>query len=186
MKGVVFNLLQQVVTDAYGEDVWDELIDTADVGGSYTSLGSYDDAEIEGLVEAACAKMGLPRNEVLRWFGQKAMPLLASAYPDFFTAHTSARPFVAGVNSIIHAEVRKLYVGAACPHFGIRETDSGGLEMDYRSTRNMCALAQGFVEGAAAYYCEEVVFQHTACVADGADRCRFTIDWMPAQAQAAE
>lgn len=185
MKGVVFNLLQQVVTDAYGADVWDDLIDEAGVDGVYTSLGSYADEDIEKLVGAACAKLSLPRAAVLRWFGQQAIPLLAQAYPDFFAPHVSARPFVAGVNSIIHAEVRKLYVGAACPHFNIRETDAGALAMDYRSTRNMCALAQGFVEGAATFYCEDVDFRHVACIDQGADCCRFEIEWLPKAAQAA-
>ena len=184
MKGVVFNLLQQVVVDSYGEDVWDELLDSAGASGVYTSLGSYPDAELERLVGAACEKLSLPRADVLRWFGQQAMPLLAKAYPDFFAGHASARTFVAGVNSIIHAEVRKLYPGAACPHFNIREA-AGGLTMDYASSRRLCALAQGFVEGAAAFYCEEVDFRHVACVEHGAEQCRFEVVWPAAVANAA-
>ena len=35
MKGIVFNLLQEVVTQHYGEDVWDDLIDAAGVDGVY-------------------------------------------------------------------------------------------------------------------------------------------------------
>ncbi len=177
MKGVVFNLLQQVITAEYGPDAWDDLVDEAGVSGAYTSLGSYEDEEIERLLDVAAQTLSLSRAAVLRWFGQQAMPLLAEAYPDFFRPHSSARTFVAGVNSIIHAEVRKLYVGAECPHFNIRETEAGALAMDYRSSRNMCALAQGFVEGAARFYCEEVDFRHVACVEDGAERCRFEIAW---------
>ena len=44
MKGVIFNLLERAVTDEYGADVWDDLIDDAGVGGAYSSLGNYDDA----------------------------------------------------------------------------------------------------------------------------------------------
>ena len=33
MKGVVFNLLEQVVVREYGENVWDDLLDTAGTGG---------------------------------------------------------------------------------------------------------------------------------------------------------
>jgi hypothetical protein len=184
MKGVVFNLLQQVVTDAYGADAWDDLLDAAGVSGVYTSLGSYSDEELEKLVAAACAKLGLPRGAVLRWFGQEAIPLLAVAYPSFFAGHTTSRTFVEGINDVIHAEVRKLYTGAECPHFNIRELEPGALSMDYKSSRRMCALAQGFVEGAARFYCEDVDFRHTACVEDGAERCLFEIVW-PAQTAAA-
>jgi hypothetical protein len=178
VKGIVFNLLQEVVSREYGEEVWEDLLDDSGASGAYTSVGSYADEEIEGLVSAAAAKLGLPRAAVLRWFGQQAMPLLADHYPDFFTPHASARPFVLGVNTIIHAEVRKLYSGAECPHFQIRETPDGELAMGYRSARRLCALAQGFVEGAAAHYGEAVDFQHSQCVDHGDDHCQFTIRWL--------
>jgi hypothetical protein len=177
MKGVVFNLLEAVVTAEHGAAVWDDLLDAAGVSGAYTSLGNYDDAEIEALAAAAANALSIERNDVLRWFGQKAIPVLAGLYPDFFKPHDSAKPFVRGVNDIIHTEVRKLYVGAACPHFGIREHDDRALSMTYRSARRMCALAQGFIEGAAAYYCEEVELEHLACVDDGDAACEFRIQW---------
>ena len=50
MKGIVFNLLQEVVTQHHGEDVWDDLVDAAGVDGVYTSVGSYSDDEMTALV----------------------------------------------------------------------------------------------------------------------------------------
>jgi len=180
LKGIVFNLLQEVVTAAHGADAWDDLLDRSGSAGVYTSLGSYPDEELEKLVETACDMLGMTREAVLRWFGTESMPLLAKAYPGFFANHASSRTFVAGINNVIHAEVRKLYTGAECPHFNIREPMEGVMTMDYRSSRRMCALAQGFVEGAAQYYCEDVEFIHVACTGSGADRCMFEIRW-PAQ-----
>ena len=177
MKGVVFNLLEEVVRRHYSEDVWDDLLDEAGVDGAYTSLGSYADADIEALVAAAAAKLGLTRADVLRWFGQTAMPVLAELYPVFFEPHHSSRSFVLSVNSIIHAEVRKLYSGADCPHFNFRDDAEGALLMDYRSSRRMCALAQGFVEGAGAHYGETLDFHHDNCVEHGDPHCVFRIQW---------
>lgn len=182
MKGVVFSLLEVVVTRAHGEGAWDDLLDAAEVGGAYTSLGNYDDAELEALVAAACSALSLTREEVLRWFGRQAIPVLAELYPDLFK-HDSARPFIRGVNDVIHAEVRKLYPGAACPHFGIQETPDGRLSMNYHSQRRMCALAQGFVEGAADWWCEEVEVEHLACVDRGDHGCEFQIRWSRADAR---
>ena len=31
MKGVIFNLVEEIVTDEHGADVWDELLDDAGV-----------------------------------------------------------------------------------------------------------------------------------------------------------
>lgn len=185
MKGVVFNLLEESVTRGFGADTWDGLIAASGVSGAYTSLGNYPDAEIEALVAAASAALSLDRNAVLRWFGHNAIPILAELYPVFFEGVADARTFVEGVNHIIHSEVRKLYPGAACPHFRLHADASGDLVMDYLSARDMCALAQGFVEGVAAWYAQPVEFRHLQCKQDGHDHCTFAMTW-PALSQRPE
>jgi hypothetical protein len=181
MKGVIFNLLEQSVQRAFGADTWDTLIESAGVSGAYTSLGNYPDSEIEALVTAAMQALSLDRNQVLRWFGQSAILVLAELYPAFFEGPRSASEFTASVNTIIHAEVRKLYPGAACPYFRMSDATDGRLLMEYLSTRNMCALAQGFVEGAAVWYGEEVMFEHAACTQRGDPHCTFLISWKAAR-----
>lgn len=178
MKGVVFNLLEEVVVREHGPDVWDDLLDAAGVSGSYASIGSYPDAEIEALVAAASAALGLPRGDVLQWFGREAMMVLAERYQPFFSPHASSRPFILTVNSIIHPEVRKLYAGAGCPHFHFHEEDDGAaLRMRYNSPRRLCRLAEGFVEGAAAHYGEQVDFRHLSCMEHGDEACEFRLAW---------
>ena len=106
MKGVIFNLLERVVTDEYGVDAWDDLIDDAEVTGAYSSLGNYDDSEIEALVAAAAAKTGQTRAQVLHWFGMRAMPLLREPYPSLFDPHGSSQDFVLSVVEMIDPDVR--------------------------------------------------------------------------------
>lgn len=152
MKGVIFNLLEKVVTDAHGPDMWDDLIEDAGVDGVYSSLGNYPDGDIEALVGAAAAKTGLSRAEVLHWFGQQAMPILRELYPSLFEGHASSQEFVLSVNEIIHPEVRKLYPDAACPFFHMRRQDGDTVSMRYESGRDMIDLAHGFLDGAASVY----------------------------------
>jgi len=45
VKGIIFNVAEEVVTDLYGADAWDSLLASAELEGAYTSLGNYDDAE---------------------------------------------------------------------------------------------------------------------------------------------
>lgn len=156
MKGIIFNLLERVVVDAHGEDVWDDLLDDAGVSGAYTSLGNYPDEEIEAIVMAASRLTGLSRAEVLRWFGEQALPLMRDAYPALFTGHARSRDFVLSVNDIIHPEVRKLYPEASCPFFHVQAATGDGVRMEYRSDRNMAELAHGFVVGAAELFGDEV------------------------------
>ncbi|MEO5324641.1 heme NO-binding domain-containing protein [Mesorhizobium sp. CC13] len=179
MKGVVFNLLEEVVLRAFGPEAWDDLLDDSRVSGAYTSLGNYSDEEMVALVDAAATKFAMTRAEVLRWFGARAMPVLKERYPTLFSGHSSARSFVLSVNSIIHPEVRKLYSGANCPFFHLREREEDGVVlMGYESSRKMCDLAHGFIHGAAKIFCEEVDIKHHTCMNDGADKCLLEIRWV--------
>ena len=175
MKGIVFNLLEQVVVKHHGEAAWDALLDKTGLSGAYTSLGSYPDEEIGALVTAGSEALGKPPADILRWFGREAMPLLAGHYPAFFTPHATTRSFVASVNSIIHPEVRKLYAGAGCPHFHFEDGADGALLLGYNSSRRLCALAHGFIEGAADYFGEQVLVDHPLCMHRGDATCQLAI-----------
>jgi len=180
MKGIVFNLLEQVVVNTHGEAVWDGLLDKTGLTGAYTSLGSYPDAQIQALVEAASEALGKPADEILRWFGRQAMPLLAHQYPVFFASHHATRAFVLSVNSIIHPEVRKLYTGAGCPHFHFEDGADGALLLGYNSPRRLCALAHGFIEGAADHFGERVRVEHPLCMHRGDPKCQLAIHTLAA------
>lgn len=171
MKGIIFNLLEEVVTHQFGANTWDDLLDAADLDGAYTSLGSYADEEAFKLVAAASAALKLPPADVLRWFGRSAMPLLAQRYPVFFEGHDSTRSYLLTLNSIIHPEVRKLYPGAATPVFDFDATDAKTLLIGYRSERKLCALAEGFMQGAADHYKESMQLKHPECMHNGAAKC---------------
>lgn len=176
MKGVIFNLLEEVVTDHHGDSVWEALLIATGHSGVYTSLGSYADAELYDLVDAASTLTGIPVRTLLHWFGVNALPKLAKRYPDFFESAPDARSFILSVNTIIHPEVRKLYSGASCPHFHFAET-AQTLTLGYRSPRKLCDLAHGFVEGVAAHYGETVTFSQQACMHDGAPSCQLQVTW---------
>lgn len=179
MKGVVFNLLEAAVTRDYGEDTWDDLLAAAGLVGAYTTLGNYPDEELGRLVGAASESLGLPAQDIIRWFGREALPALAEAYPGFFAGHTGTRSFVLTLNDIIHPEVRKLYPGADVPTFEFADGDDGTLRMGYASHRRMCAFAEGLIEGAAAHFGERVSIDQPACMLRGDDHCDLVLAFSP-------
>ena len=175
MKGIIFNLLEEVVRKEYGDDVWEDLLETAQVDGAYTSLGNYPDESMMKLVAAAAKALNTPAAEVTRWFGRKSLPLLAERYPDFFSGHKSARTFLLTLNDVIHTEVRKIYPGSEVPVFEYDSSSPDVLFMGYRSRRKLCALAHGFTEAAAAHFGEDLIFEQTECMHRGDKRCLFRI-----------
>jgi len=176
MKGIVFNLLEDVVTREYSADTWDDLLDAASVSGSYTSLGSYSDEDLLKLVAAASSALQQPPEDVIRWFGRRAVPLLAEKYPGFFKPHNSTRSFILTLNEIIHPEVRKIYPGADVPEFDFEVMDSA-LLLGYTSKRRLCSFAQGLIEGTAEHYNEQVAFDHLRCMRRGDDKCLIKVDF---------
>jgi heme-NO-binding protein len=171
MKGIVFNLLEECVRREHGEDTWDALLEAAGVDGAYTSLGSYPDEELARLVTAASQALDTPEDDVVRWFGRSALPLLAERYPQFFEPHDSTRPFLLTLNDIIHPEVRKIYPGADVPEFDFDTSSDDVLLMEYRSGRTLCSFGEGLIEGAAANYGEQVTIDQPTCVKRGDPSC---------------
>ena len=175
MKGIVFNLLEQTVTEKYGADTWESLLDGAKVDGAYTAVGSYPDEELIALVETACAALGVEADDLVRWFGRSALPLLAEKYPDFFRAHDNTRSFLLTLNEVIHPEVRKLFPGAYAPSFTFDESIAGELALAYHSHRNLCSFAEGLIEGSADHFGEAVNIEQTECAKRGGEICNLHI-----------
>lgn len=175
MKGIVFNLLEEVVTTEHGEKTWDALLVGAGVSGAYSSLGNYPDEELGRIVGAASRALGTPPQDVVRWFGRNAIPLLAKRYPRFFAPHEHTLEFLLTLNTIIHPEVRKLHADAVVPEFEFETPAPGVLRIGYRSPRRLCALAEGFIEGAAAHYGESVALEHGTCMLRGDECCTMVV-----------
>lgn len=170
MKGVVFNLLERVVTEKYGEETWDSLLDATGQEGAYTAVGSYEDGGFLSLVAAASSELGVPVDDLVRWFGRSSLPLLREKYPAFFD-HDSTRSFILTLNDVIHPEVRKLFPGADVPDFDFETPGDGQITLGYRSARKLCSFAEGLIEGAAEYFGEQVRMKQPTCMKRGDDKC---------------
>ena len=176
MKGIIFNVVEEVVFDRFGPDAWDAMLETCGLDGVYTSLGSYPDEELNKLVEAACSMTQATSADILRVIGSGAMPRLQERYPTFFDAAPNARSFILSLNSIIHPEVRKLYTGAGCPHFHFGHQDDD-LLMGYNSPRKLCHLAHGFIDGLAKIYDETIIVDQPRCMHNGDASCQLRLRW---------
>ena len=89
MKGVVFQLLEDVAQREYGPEAWDQLLATA--GGPSWSL-SHPALLTGSRAEAAPAE--LDALSALRRTGRRAIPLLANLYPQLFVNAQNTRSFV--------------------------------------------------------------------------------------------
>lgn len=175
MKGIVFNLLEEVVSEEAGEAAWERAIAETDLEGAFTSLGTYSHEELAALVMNLSAQLGVEPDEAVRWFGKNALPKLAAAYPELFDPHDSTLPFLGTLNDIIHPEVRKLYPGADVPVFDYQVVERDRMLMGYKSKRGLCFFGQGLIEGAAVHYGDDLRVSQPSCEKRGDAECVFEV-----------
>ncbi len=174
MKGIIFNIVQEVVETAFGVDAWDDVVDHAGVDGAYTSLGSYPDAELVALVAAISERAGVPKSDVLVLTGRSGFGHLAARHGELLDGMATWRDVLHQLDGLIHPEVRKIYADAAVPEFDA--SDRGGtVLLEYRSARNLCKLAEGLVLGLGDHYGARLVVDHLSCTARGDDVCHLEV-----------
>lgn len=181
VKGIVFNLLTAVVTEEQGEDAWDDVLGRASVDGAFTAHGTYPDAELESLLRHLDTDLDPSLEVRMRWFGRSAMPMMRTAYPQFFEPHRHTADFLRTLNDLIHPCVRRLYPGSDVPVFDVDESDTGieRIVLGYRSRRRLCALAEGFVLGAATQFGESCTLRQDVCMHRGDELCLIEARFAP-------
>lgn len=179
MKGVVFNLLEEFVTQGWGEDAYERILDRCPMknGAVYVGPETYPDSELVTIVSTACAELGVEPDVALRAFGRFMFPRLAAKYPIFVRNHTHPRSFLKTINDVIHVEVRKLMRDAHPPSIRWSEPSPDELVLTYESSRGLCAVMEGLLAGTADYFETPFDFQHTACTKNGAGRCEFRLSF---------
>jgi Haem-NO-binding len=183
MKGIIFNLVEEIVSREHGKAAWDDLLDGAGLDGAYTPLGSYPDAHLVALVDVASSKFAIPADDVVRWIGRSSLPIFAERYPDFFASHATTRSFLLTLNDIIHPQVRTLFPDAVVPWFDFDTPSPDVLTMGYDSPRRMCAFAEGLIEGAADHFGEDVSLSQLTCMKEGDPKCLLQISFASSPAR---
>jgi predicted hydrocarbon binding protein len=181
MKGVVFDLLNEMVEEKFGFQAWEDMLELAKLDGIYVATETYSDAELFKLVAAAESVSGISASILVKDFGRYMLPSFAKSHPVFFEGKQSLRDFLLTVDRVIHVEVRKLYPGAGLPSFRYDTDvdDPSKLVMIYKSSRKLCALSEGLIDGAASYFGESYRLEHSVCMHKGADHCELEMEFNP-------
>lgn len=178
MKGAVFTILQEMVEEQAGIDVWDSLIQSCDLPskGIYTSAATYDDDEILQLVAKLAEATNTPAPELLKSFGSFLFGKLHASLPPTVELPDNFFDYMEKVDSVIHVEVKKLDREAITPEVSVLSRSNTTLTLRYCSARQLCHLAIGLIQGAADYFDERISIAMPICTVDGHDHCQLVID----------
>jgi predicted hydrocarbon binding protein len=178
MKGIIFRLLNQMVEDRLGLEVWTKILEKVNPhsGGVYTTAGTYPDEELLSLVGELSQVSGKPAEQLVYAFGEYMLPQLAKAYPGFFEG-MAPKPFLLSIHDVIHVEVKKLYPDADLPTIEYENPAADRLVMKYQSPRKLCRLAEGLIDGTAKHFDTKIRRKQTKCLLQGDDHCRFELSF---------
>jgi hypothetical protein len=176
MKGIVFTSLGDMVEEKFGLETWNALLAQVELpsGGLYTAGGTYPDEEMFTLVAGLSKLVNIESPKLVEAFGIYMFPILASKYPNFLE-QKDLKTFLKSIDEVIHVEVRKLYPDASLPSISYEDPSPNELILNYRSSRKLCALAIGLIQGAATHFNTNVRIKQPECMLKGADHCRLEI-----------
>ena len=177
MKGVVFTEFFEMVDRSFSPDALERIIAQSDLpnGGAYTSVGTYDAAEMLRLVQALSAETGLAIPDLLFAFGEYLLRRFAEMHPDYFQDAGSTFRLLESVEQRIHIDVRKLDGDAELPRFESRFPSEGRMILDYSSPRGLAKLAEGLISACIEHYREPIALSIESRAEDGT-AARFVLD----------
>lgn len=179
MKGVLFNVVEDVVDETLPADSWDRALEDGHLHGAYTSMGSYPDGELTTIVGSLAGRTGLDQADVLRHAGRHGFAHLVRRQPDLMDGFDDLGALLHGLDDVIHPEVLKLYPEANPPRFEVTDLGPGSWQLLYRSDRQLCHLAEGLIEGAGVHFGAATTITQTECTLDGASRCVLLVESRP-------
>jgi len=177
MKGVVFTEFLEMVEEHFSAEMVDNIIEAAQLpsGGAYTAVGTYSHSEMVSMVVALSEQTGMSVHDVLLMVGQHLFGRFARGYPGFMEGQTDAFDFLAGIESVIHTEVLKLYPDAQLPRFTVEEHTPQRLVLLYESPRHFEDLAEGLMRGCMTHFDEQADMERHAVQENGVTKERFIL-----------
>jgi hypothetical protein len=173
VHGLIFASLRDYLLTEHGPDV------AGDVTAGepqYTLSEAYPDERFLALLERACARTGLSRDELLFEFGVfTAATTFLRLYAVLFSHSSTAREFLLTVETPIHDVVRVALPEARPPELQVTDLGEDGLEIVYTSPRRICAMLRGLVEGTGRVYEETIAVEELECMHHGGSACRFAL-----------
>jgi hypothetical protein len=174
MHGLVFTELEKFVTRMQGAEQWQRILDQAQLKHQvFVAVGTYPDADLLKLVQAASAVTKKPANQLLEGFGEFITPTLFSMYRTVILPTWRSLDLIENTEQVIHTVVRSR--GGSPPVLSVKRTDATHLVVTYGSQRKLCALARGIIRGIAKHYGEYILITEPQCMLAGAKTCRLDL-----------
>ncbi|MBD2346906.1 heme NO-binding domain-containing protein [Anabaena subtropica] len=182
MYGLVNKAIQDMVCSRFGEDIWQEIKQKADIDiDVFISMEGYPDDTTHKLVKAASVVLGLSPSEIMQAFGEFWVQYTSEeGYGEMMDMSGDTLPeFLENLDNL-HARVGISFPKLQPPSFECSDIEENHMNLHYRSNREgLAPMILGLVKGLGTRFDTEVDITQTQNRDDGADHDEFLVKYQP-------
>jgi hypothetical protein len=184
MHGLIFVTWEKYLTERFGTSFLRAYRSALGETSATSPLASrvYDDELLLMGVEVACRLTYVSAGVLLREYGRYfIINGLTSHLCAYLLNRVNSGKELLFTMRRAHGQLRRVPDGLTPPIFGFEllQADGDKFILVYDSHRKLCPVLLGAIEGAAERFGEEVSVNELACMKQGADACRFEVQFSP-------
>lgn len=180
MYGLVNKAIQDMVCIHFGEDIWQEIKQKAEVDVDvFISMEGYPDDLTHRLVKAASVVLNLSPTEIMQAFGNFWVKYTSEeGYGEMMDMSGDTLPeFLENLDNL-HARVGVSFPKLQPPSFECSDMEEDSLKLHYRSEREgLAPMILGLVQGLGVRFETEVDITQTQSREDGAEHDEFLVKY---------
>lgn len=158
MKGIVVNCLENLVSENFGTEKRNEVMNLSGMGADkkYEMSDDIEDELVLKMFANTCQAGNLSFEQACDVFGEYwVSSYIPKLYPDFYVDVKSAKEFLLKLDTI-HASISTRIKNAKPPRHSYEWKDENTLAMSYLSDRDLIELFVGAIKGVAKYFNEDI------------------------------
>lgn len=179
MQGLLYRYLRDFVELKFDAALWNRVRERAGVTECFFVLTrAYPDRYLPALIRAFRHELGeaAPTEaEVLFEFGRHLGRRFERDFDVYFKRFVSAREMLAGIEPVIHAELRRRNPNCQPPFLRTWPLPGGGLRVAYDSPRRLCDLLRGLATHVALAFGQTITIEEPFCMKRGDPACEFKL-----------
>lgn len=176
MHGILHKSLKGYVEENMGEDVWDDVLDRADIDPKlYLPVSHYPDEELTGALSVIAEMSGHEEASVQRDFGKHAAPDLMSTFKAHVRDDWSTFDLLAALPTV-YERIQAQNPETNPPEIDVNGVGGDAVVVEYRSNRDLCSLGEGILVGVAEELEDPCEVTHELCAREGEDHCEFHVE----------
>lgn len=176
MHGILHKSLKTYVAENMGEDVWDDVLERADIDPKlYLPVSHYPDTDLTRSLSVIAEMSGHDESAIQRDFGAFLADDLLSTFKAHVRDDWTTFDLLEGLPGI-YEQIEAQNPETTTPDVSTERLSEDVAVVEFRSERDLCTLGEGIVIGVGEELDDPCKVTQELCTRDGEDHCEFHVE----------